>query len=429
MVTKDRTTGAETAGHAFHVGIRRRLQRWCFHRLIRAGMLCYTVLLGLASLGATRRRRELRPALRILLTGRFDSANWVEAHLGPLARSSACSEIIMVSTRPVPEMDKVVGVSPPRWLIRLVGAAAARTVTFACLALRRRPDVLGGFHLLINGLAAILMARVVGGRSMYFCVGGPVEVIDGGVLGEGNYFAMMETPDPVVERRLLAAVAACDLIITMGSRAARYFREHGATGQVHVVSGGIDPSRFAAPTPERSIDVVLTARLVPIKRIDVLLKALQHARRHVKEITAAIVGDGPCRDELQRLAHEEGLADCVRFVGHQSDVDLWLIQSRLFLLTSDSEGLSLSLMEAMMAGLPAVVSDVGDLADLVTHGVNGFIVPRRDPRQCAERIVELLSDPDRLAAFSAAARAAARRYEIGRTVQLWDEILTGAIAA
>ena len=56
------------------------------------------------------------------------------------------------------------------------------------------------------------------------------------------------------------------------------------------------------------------------------------------------------------------------FVGHQEDVAAWLSKSRVFVLTSDSEGLSLSMMEAMMCGLPAVVSDVGDLGDLSKMG-------------------------------------------------------------
>jgi glycosyltransferase involved in cell wall biosynthesis len=80
-------------------------------------------------------------------------------------------------------------------------------------------------------------------------------------------------------------------------------------------------------------------------------------------------------------------------------------------------------MEAMTCGLPGVVSHVGDLSDLVTHGVNGFLVRERDPRAFAQRLAELLDDPLRYAAFADAARQAAARYESAETTRIWDAVL------
>ena len=69
----------------------------------------------------------------------------------------------------------------------MVGGTPARLLTFAWLALRERPHVLGGFHLLLNGLVTQLLARLCGARSLYFCGGGPTEVLDGGVNGSSIY--------------------------------------------------------------------------------------------------------------------------------------------------------------------------------------------------------------------------------------------------
>jgi glycosyltransferase involved in cell wall biosynthesis len=80
-------------------------------------------------------------------------------------------------------------------------------------------------------------------------------------------------------------------------------------------------------------------------------------------------------------------------------------------------------MEAMMCGLPVVVSDVGDLRDLVEDGVNGYLVPRRSPELFAARLVELLSDQKKLRAFSLAARRSALRYETRAAARCWDHIL------
>jgi glycosyltransferase involved in cell wall biosynthesis len=82
------------------------------------------------------------------------------------------------------------------------------------------------------------------------------------------------------------------------------------------------------------------------------------------------------------------------------------------------------MMEAMMCGLTVVVSDVGDLGDLVENGVNGYMVPRRSPELLAERLVQLLSEPDKLKAFSQAAHRSAMRYETQNTIKRWDSIIS-----
>jgi hypothetical protein len=120
----------------------------------------------------------------ILLTGTFHSHNWIGAHLRPLASSPACRRIRLVALSEAPPLDRLEVIHPPAWLRRLVGAVPSRLLTFVAEALRERPDWVGGFHLLINGLVAGALARVVGARSLYICVGGPAEVEDGGLLGD-----------------------------------------------------------------------------------------------------------------------------------------------------------------------------------------------------------------------------------------------------
>jgi glycosyltransferase involved in cell wall biosynthesis len=124
------------------------------------------------------------------------------------------------------------------------------------------------------------------------------------------------------------------------------------------------------------------------------------------------------------MTSELGIAKNITFVGHQKNVEAWLRKAKVFVLTSDSEGLSLALMEAMLCGLPAVVPLVGDLDELVEDGINGYLVAERTPEAFAKRLHDLLTDESRLARFSEAARRSAKRYEIGATVQLWDKILT-----
>ena len=225
------------------------MKRALIHIGIRSALAVY----GAALAGARLVRRQPRPidegGCDILLTGMFQSNSWVEHHLRPLALAASCRSVTLVATTPLAPMDKVSVVQPPRWLIRVAGSAGARLLVFTALALRRRPHIVGGFHLLFNGLTAALVAPLAGARSLYFCVGGPAEVLDGGIRAENKLFNRLETADPVVERQLVRATASFDTIITMGTSAAAFLRERGARGEIHVIPGGLDPDDVSTVDP------------------------------------------------------------------------------------------------------------------------------------------------------------------------------------
>ena len=166
----------------------------------------------------------------------------------------------------------------------------------------------------------------------------------------------------------------------------------------------------------------MTGRLVEVKRIDVFLKAIKIVVTEIPDIRVVIIVDGNLRSKLQQLSCDLEIEHNVIFAGYKDNIENWLQKSRIFVLTSDSEGLSLSMMEAMMCGLPVVVSDVGDLADLVEDGVNGYLVPRRSPNLFAMRLIELLKNSQKLESLSNAACKSALRYDIQPTVRHWDRI-------
>jgi len=404
------------------ITFRRRMREWVKKRCERLTMLLALVLIVVSRCIGRRPRPPSHKACEIMLTGRFDSANWILAHLVPLANSKKCTRLWMVSTNPVPQINKVEPVYPPKWLTKIIGATTARLLTFAWAAIWKRPHIVGGFHLIYNGIAAAIVANLVGAKSVYFCVGG-TEVANDGVNDEPNCFVRTETEANVARTRRLRIVSSFDTIITMGRRAATFFRENGIEKDIQVVSGGIDSSRFKPSERSPSIDMILTARLALVKRIDVFLQGLRYVVRDIPNVRATIVGDGELREELEQLAIDIGVSNNIEFLGHRDDVEKLLCDSRMFVLTSDLEGLPLSLMEAMMCGLPAVVSDVGDLGDLVQNGINGYLVPRRSPERLADRITELLSDTVKYAAFSDAARDSALKYETKATTKRWDDII------
>ena len=403
--------------------IRRAVARWAVRRVIRLSLTAHALMMRVA--GAVRRSRREAGArgYEVLLTGTFHSDNWILSHLIPLARARLCAGVRVVTTYSIPAIDKVTVISPPPWLVGVVGAVPARLATFLWVGLRTRPHFVGGFHLLFNGLAAALLGRVVGARSIYFCVGGPAEVLQGGIASENRLFERLEVPDAVVERQLVRAVRDFDLVVTMGSGAREFFRERGATGTLEIVPGGLDVRKFSPAAEPPQVDMIFVGRLSPIKRVDLFLHSVAMVREALPGARAVIVGDGAMRPALESLARELGLAGCVRFAGRQSGIEAWLRNAKVFMLTSDSEGLSLALIEAMLCGVPAVVSDVGDLGDLVEDGRNGYLVRERTPDEFAARALQILRDEGTRRRLATQARAAALRYGVDACAQVWDRVL------
>jgi L-malate glycosyltransferase len=125
---------------------------------MRLMTLTLNVLVSMArlvgSLGPRARRRTPSDGWHILVTGTFYSDSWIRSHIPPLTRSGDCTCVWVVSTVPVPSLPKVRPVYPPRWLVRSTGSAVARLLMLVHTAVFRRPDVIGGFVLVPNGLAA-----------------------------------------------------------------------------------------------------------------------------------------------------------------------------------------------------------------------------------------------------------------------------------
>jgi len=406
------------------VYLSKRISEWFIRQGLRGFMSVYSVSMIFGKLiGRYSKWFVNDNGFDILLTGNFYSDNWVMSHLRPLVMSRHVSRLRVVSVYQVPSLDKMEIIYPPAWLVRFIGPTPARLLIFVWMGFHTRPHIVGGYHLLMNGLAAALLARLIGARSLYNSCAGPQEVIGGGYLNsETKLFSKLRSPDRILERQLIRAVAYSDLVITRGSRANTFFRQHGVKTRIHIVTGGIDGSRFYPSDSPPNTDLILVGRLGSVKRVDIFLQAVKKVCDVLPGVTAVIIGGGPKRNSLEQLAKRLGIEQNVSFVGHKRHVEKWLRQSKIFVLTSDSEGLSLAMIEAMLCGLPAIVSNVGDLGAIVENGVNGYLVDRRVPEAFSERIVTLLKDPDRQVRFGLAAHQSAKKYEISMVSQLWDEV-------
>jgi glycosyltransferase involved in cell wall biosynthesis len=108
-----------------------------------------------------------------------------------------------------------------------------------------------------------------------------------------------------------------------------------------------------------------------------------------------LVGDGPERGAIEEMVRHQALEEHVRLLGQRDDVPRLLAASDLVLLTSISEGIPLTLIEAMAAARPVVATSVGGVAEVVVDGQTGLLAPARDDQALAEHILRLADDPAR----------------------------------
>jgi glycosyltransferase involved in cell wall biosynthesis len=160
------------------------------------------------------------------------------------------------------------------------------------------------------------------------------------------------------------------------------------------------------------------AALVPHKGQRYLIDAAPLVLRHVPDARFIIAGDGELRPQLERQIKEHRLEKHVFLAGFRPDVLSLHRAFDVFVMSSVTEGLGTSLLDAMAWGKPIVGTTAGGIPEVVEHGVTGLLVPPRDPEALAKGIVAFLKDPDMRQRFGAAAFARVReRFSAERMVQ------------
>ncbi len=146
---------------------------------------------------------------------------------------------------------------------------------------------------------------------------------------------------------------------------------------------------------EEAIIFGTVGRLVRVKRQERLLSAVAALAKQDRKVHLIIVGDGPLRSELKSFASKLEISHLVHFAGFQLDPIPYLTLLDIFVLTSDSEGLPMALLEAWAARKPVVATAVGGLPEVIEDNKNGLLLRPGDQEQLIEVLASLTTDPDR----------------------------------
>ena len=298
------------------------------------------------------------------------------------------------------------------------GARAARAAADAAPILATRPDIV---HVGLSGIGVAL-------EDVWPLLGDVALVVS--CRGTGELVQPLLDPErgPALARLFERATAVHVVAQAVGDA---------------VVSAGADPSRVHVIRPAVDLDrwprrasvaggapwqLVAVGRLVAAKGLDDLVAALATVRATGCDARLTIVGDGPHRDALTLRIARTGLADVVELAGSQApdQVAVTLAGADLVVSPSLSEGINNGVLEAMATGVPVVSTEVGGMAEVITHDLDGWLVPPGRPELLAAAIGSALRDPGARARTADAARARIEaEFTLPRQVAEWLAIYGG----
>ncbi len=185
-------------------------------------------------------------------------------------------------------------------------------------------------------------------------------------------------------------------------------------------------AQFHLAPGERLVGTV--GRMSPVKNHKLLIEAFARVHEKAPGANLAIIGEGELRAKLADYAADLGVSEYVSLVRESKKIDYFYGALDVFALSSDSEGMPLTLLEALASGVPVVATEVGGIPEVVESGKTGYLVPKGSAEFLAKRIVELLQDPAKAQAMAIAGRAMVReKFPAEKMVagieNIYDEVL------
>lgn len=217
-------------------------------------------------------------------------------------------------------------------------------------------------------------------------------------------------PDPRKRRRVLVnrlLFRGSDVVIAVAESVKRAVvsKEGIPDCRCYVIPNGIDPGPYLAAEGRRAevrrqlgltddeVAIIQVARLDPLKDHVTAIAAVEQIER--PRVRLLMVGGGPEEAHLRQRVNQSPKCDRFCFLGYRQDIPDLLAAADVFLLSSISEGLPVTVLEAMAAALPVVATSVGDLSEAVEDGVTGYLVSPRDPARLATVLQQLCASSER----------------------------------
>ncbi len=354
--------------------------------------------------------------------------NLLRAKFPPLLAAFPDLELVLVTDHVGPKLERVRYVVPSRLSTKLFGRLLSRElVLFREIASRRVQRVMV-YNAVPHLLLAFLPSEIFRKPIDLHMIAGQLDLDFANRPRVMVNRVVRKLKNPALLEKLFRWMAFkhVNRFFVPGHRARQWLITKGVAPQrIHILHSAVEVKRFAPTSAPRDMDVLIVANLHPRKRPELTIQILEQVLVARPQSRFAWIGEGYVRDQVHASVKASPIRDAVEMVGHTDEVVRYYQRSKIFLLNSVSEGLSLAAMEAMASGCVPVAADVGDMPEVVKNGETGILIePDAPADRYAAAILTLLADPASHQRLSAAARdLITREHSYNAMTETWLQVL------
>lgn len=215
-----------------------------------------------------------------------------------------------------------------------------------------------------------------------------------------------------------------DIVAAVSKKLQNRLLACGTKTAVEVIYNGFLQHPYPEDCEKNVYRMIQVGNLIPSKRVDMTIRAFAKLHEERPEMELTIIGDGPLRAELEALCEQLQVSDVVCFLGKKPNKEVFhrMCESSFFVMASKPEGFGIVYLEAMAAGCIAVGTQGEGIADIITHGENGFLVPADDPDAIADVIRFCLDNRQEMATFAQNGKQTAQQLTWEQNVCCYEEL-------
>ena len=246
-------------------------------------------------------------------------------------------------------------------------------------------------------------------------------------IGIKKNFVVSERNDPLLDGRSIFVRILTNIIypftdkVVFQTKKAQSCFNNRTIKNSKVIYNPVKIDIRAVDVPGKKI--VAVGRLEEQKNHKLLIKAFKNIHNLFPEYKLYIFGEGALRKSLEKLVEKLDLEDAVLLPGNIKDVHEKMSDAEIFVLSSNYEGLSNALLEAMMMGLPCISTDCSGSNEIIKHGENGLIVPLNNINELTKAMQELILNKDLAIMLGKEANLTSKKFESKNVIREWEQVL------